>query len=140
MSDGISNKQLGPLSRVVLEFDRTIKRLVEKAKQPGFTLADWAPLANLVAVEEFSRIGVWREEMNWQEYIEFLTKWATSTTFDDTLRRITEVSNLVFFEIQERNGGADDAGEVVPVNTNTVFEFNDAGKIRHLDVYIQGRF
>ena len=47
----------------VLDFEATVKRLVKAAKDPGFTAADWAPLATLVATGEFERIGTWMEVM-----------------------------------------------------------------------------
>jgi hypothetical protein len=124
----------GPLARKVLEFEKTIKRLVTAAKQPGFTSADWAPLAELVAVDEFERVGPWREVMSWQEYTDFLTRWASSTEFETTLRRISELPGLVFLELEERNAKADG---VTVVNSLSVYEFDDAGKIRHLDIYLQ---
>ena len=41
---------------------------------------------------------------------------------------------LVYFEVEERHFRGDN---VNVVNSMTVFEFNDDGKIRHLDVYLQ---
>jgi hypothetical protein len=113
-----------------------MERIVKKAKQPGFTVSDWAPLTELVAVEEFERVGCFLEVMNWQEYTEMLTKWATSTTFEKILRRVTEVPELVFLELQERNTTD---GNLTVVNSLTIYEFNKAGKLCHLDVYLQHR-
>ena len=136
MSHATPTAPNGQLSAQVMEFDRIISRLVRAAKEPGFSQADWAPLADLVAVDDFERVGIWREVMNWQEYTDFLTKWATSKGFGTTLRRITEVPPLVFFEVEERHVKDD---TVTVVNSMSVFEFNQAGKIRHLDVYLQGQ-
>jgi hypothetical protein len=41
---------------------------------------------------------------------------------------------LVYFEVEERHFRG---GDVNVVNSMTVFEFNENGKIRHLDVYLQ---
>jgi hypothetical protein len=126
----------GPLSRKVLEYERIVKSLVLRAKQPGYTKDDWAPLAELIAVDDFERIGIRREVMTWPEYLDFLTQWATSKEFETILRRITEVPGRVFFEIEERHIKGDD---VTVINSMNVFEFDDEGRIRHLDVYIQGQ-
>ena len=64
-------------SRIVLEYALTTKRLVDTAKQPGFTAASWAPLAELVDVDGFERIGNFKEVIasrsnyseNYQAYI-----------------------------------------------------------------------
>ena len=123
------------LAQQVLDFEATVKRLVKAAKDPGFTAADWAPLAEFVATGEFERIGTWMEVMNWQQYTEFMTQWARSSMgFDTVLRRIFELPGLVYLELEERhtrNGG------VAVVNSLSVYEFNDEGKIKHLDVYLQ---
>jgi hypothetical protein len=129
-------KANGELSDKVMEYDSIVSRLVRVAKEPGFSHADWAPLAELVAVDEFERVGIWRETMNWQEYVDFLTRWAGSKAFETTLRRISELPPLVYYEVEERHFKDDD---VTIVNSMSVFEFDEAGKIRHLDVYLQGQ-
>jgi len=134
MSNGESEAP-GELGSKVLEFEKTIKSIVGRAGEPGFGAAQWAPLAELVAVDTFERVGNWLEVMNWSEYTAFLTKWASaSTAFETTLRRISELPGLVFLELQETNTSA--AGSSV-VNSLSVYEFDEAGKIRHLDIYLQ---
>jgi hypothetical protein len=72
---------------------------------------------------------------NWQQYTEMLTKWSSATAkFETTVRRISELPGLVYYEVEERHFRGDD---VHVVNSLTVFEFNEAGKIRHLNVYLQ---
>ena len=128
---GASLENAGPLTRKVLEFEQTMKRLVPTLKAP----TDWAPLAELVAVDEFERVGCFLEVQNWQEYTEMLTKWASPTdSFETTVRRITELPGLVYFEVEERHFRG---GRVNVVNSMTVFEFNDDDKIRRLAVYLQ---
>jgi hypothetical protein len=123
------------LAQQVLDFEATVKRLVKAAKDPGFTAADWAALADFVATSEFERTGTWMEVMNWQQYTEFMTRWARSSMgFDTVLRRISELPGLVYLELEERHTRD---GGVAVVNSLSVYEFNSAGKIKHLDVYLQ---
>ncbi len=136
MSDATTTTTAGQLTAKVLEYDKIVSRLVPAAKETGFTQDDWAPLAELIAVDEFERIGILREVMDWQQYRDFLTKWAASKEFWTHIRRISEISPLVYFEVEEHH--ITDGNETV-INSMSVFEFDDAGKIRHLDVYLQGQ-
>jgi hypothetical protein len=121
----------GPLTDTVLSYTRTIERLLPVAQAQS----DWAPLVEFVTVDQFSRIGTFCEVQNWQQYTEMLTRWALATdSFETTVRRVSEVPGLVYFEIEERHGRADN---VHVVNSMTVFGFDDLGKIHHLDVYLQ---
>jgi hypothetical protein len=72
--------------------------------------------------------------MNWPQYAAFLTEWARGAEYDSTVRRISEVPGLVFLELEERGTSN---GHSYVINSVTVYEFNEAGKIRHLDVYLQ---
>jgi hypothetical protein len=121
----------GPLTGKVLDFTETMKRLVPAIKAP----ADWAPLAEFVTVDEFERVGTFLEVQNWQQYTEMLTHWASATdSFETTVRRISELRDLLYFEVEERHFRG---GDVNVVNSMTVFTFDEDGKIRHLDVYLQ---
>lgn len=123
----------GSLTRRVLDYARTMERLVPTAK----TAADWSPLAELVAVDEFERIGTSLELHDWRRYTEMLTRWASSIEkFETTVRRVSELHDLVYFEIEERHFRG---GQVHVVNSMTVFGFDEAGRIRHLAVYLQQR-
>lgn len=121
-------------SRTVLEYSQITKRLVDSAKQPGFTVESWAPLTELIAVDEFVRIGPFKEVMNWAEYAEFLTNWAMSSDWDCSFQRITETTDLVFLELEERSR-VGDFNSVV--NTVSVYEFNADDKVRRIAVYLQ---
>jgi hypothetical protein len=123
------------LSDRVLEFAEIIERTVRSAKEPGFREADWAALARLVVTDEFQRVGIWRETMDWPAYVDFLNRFASAKGFETTVRRITECSNLVFYEIEERHIKD---GKVNVVNSMNAYEFDVDGKVRRLDVYIQG--
>jgi hypothetical protein len=123
--------ETGPLTRKVLEYEQTMRRLVPAAGAPS----DWAPLAGFVAVDEFERVGTFLEVQNWHQYAEMLTRWASATdSFETTVRRISESARLVYYEIEERHFRGDG---VNVINSMTVFEFNEEDKIRHLDVYLQ---
>ena len=122
------------LSRKVLEYSLIMKRLVDSAKQPGFSVQSWAPLAELVAVDEFERVGNFKEVMNWHDYINFLTKWAISSDWECSFKRITERPDVVFLELEERSKAGDYRSVV---NSVSIYEFNGASNIRHLDIYLQ---
>ena len=121
-------------SRTVLEYSLVVKRLVDDAKRPGFSAESWAPLADLVAVDELERVGNFKEVMNWQEYVDFLTSWAPSADWECSFKRITEQSGVVFLELEERVQ-VGDFNNVV--NSMSIYEFDDADKIRHIDIYLQ---
>jgi hypothetical protein len=120
--------------RTVLEYCMTTKRLVDEAKTPGFSVDSWAPLAELVATDEFERVGPFKEVMTWPDYVAFLTNWATSSEWECSFKRITEASGVVFLELEERSRIGEFSNVV---NSLSVYEFTGAGKIRHIDVYLQ---
>ena len=45
---------VGPLAAKVLEYEKVFRRVAATAKKPGFSQADWSPLAELVAVRQKS--------------------------------------------------------------------------------------
>jgi len=121
----------GPLTRKVLDYVETMQRLVPTAKTP----ADWAPLAEFVTVDDFERVGTFLEVQDWEEYTALLTQWSSAIGhFETVVRRISELDRLVYYEVEEHHQRP---GGVHVVNSMTVFAFDDAGKIRHLDVYLQ---
>ena len=123
--------ETGPLTRKVLEYVETMRQLVPTAKTPE----DWAPLTEFVAVDDFERVGTFLEVQDWKQYTGLLTQWSSATAqFETVVRRISEFDRLVYYEIEERHQRP---GGVHVVNSMTVFAFDDAGKIRHLDVYLQ---
>jgi hypothetical protein len=123
--------EYGPLTQRVVEYQDTVRQLVPTVKTPD----DWAPLGSLIATDTFERIGTFLEAQNWQQYTQMLTGWAqTVDSFDTTVRRITELDHLVYFEIEERHHFGD---LTHVVNSMTVFEFDADTKICHIDVYLQ---
>ena len=91
------------LSRKILDYSALMKRMVDEAKQPGFSAESWGPLADLIDTENFVRVGNFKEVMNWQEYVAFLTGWASSSEWDCSFKRVTESGNTVFLELEERS-------------------------------------
>lgn len=112
----------------MLEYGLITKRIVDSSKQPGFSARSWAPLAELVAVEEFERIGNFKEVMRWNDYVAFMTQWAPSADWECSFKRITEGPGVVFLELEERTTFE---GRTGAVNSLSVYEFDDEDKIRH---------
>ncbi len=121
-------------SRAAVQYAATTKQLVDAAKQPGFGVEGWAPLADLVAVDDFERVGNFKEVMNWVQYTDFLTNWATASEWDGLFKRVSEVAGVVFLELEERTKMGDFESVV---NSISVYEFTADDKIRHIDVYLQ---
>jgi len=127
----------GSQSQVVLDYEAALRAIVKSAAEtgPGADI-DWTPLEEFVAVGEFERVGTWMEVSDWAQYTAFLTQWASASAgFETVIRRVTEVPGLVYLEVEERHTRP--GGHLDVVNSLSVYEFNDAGKIRHLDVYLQ---
>jgi len=122
------------LSRRVLDYSALMKRMVIEAKQPGFSRDSWAPVADLVDTESFVRVGNFQEVMDWPQYVEFLSNWAPAADWDCSFKRIVESDGVVYLELEERSRIGDFSNSV---NSASVYEFNDAGKITRLDLYLQ---
>lgn len=123
----------GPLTRIV---DRYCEMIGSRAMAAGSSAADWEPLTELVAVDEFERVGAYQEVMNWHEYVKFLTQWAGATRFEMTVFRVIEIGRAVIQEIEERHYRGDD---FIRKNVIAVYDFDDKNRIRHLDIYEQAK-
>lgn len=125
----------GSLARLVLKYADLVEEITAKGGQPGFSDADWAPLAELVAVDRFERAGPFLEILDWHTYIGYLTQWARSETrYETTLYRMTETPGRVYMELEERFGIG--AG-MHAINSVTVYDFDENQKLCYLNVYIQ---
>ncbi|MDR2858693.1 MAG: hypothetical protein LBV50_12740 [Novosphingobium sp.] len=125
----------GAYARKVLQYGEIIERTVRAAKEPGFTEAGWDELAALLDVAKFERVGNDRVAMGWDVYRGLLMQWGTTTDFQSEFHRISEVGKLVFLELTEHNtprGGVESV-----VNSCTLYEFDEAGRLVHLDIYLQ---
>ena len=121
-------------AQTVLQYAITTKGIVDSAKQPGFNAESWNPLRELIAVDEFVRVGNFKEVMGWDDYVSFLTNWAPNAEWDCTFKRVTERDGVVFLELEERSSVGDFHSVV---NSLSVYEFTAEGKVRHIDVYLQ---
>ena len=123
--------EYGPLATRVIEYQDTVRRLVSTAKSPE----DFAPMSEFLAVDEFERVGPFLDVQDWPQYAEMVNGWAQGVQeFETTVRRICELPNRVYFEVEERHLYGEDW---LIVNSMNVFEFNADGKVCHLDVYLQ---
>lgn len=125
----------GEYARKVLAYTDCIKRTVDAAKQPGFDESGWDELASLLDTARFERVGNDKVAMGWDVYRGLLTMWGTTTDFWSEFRRVSEAGDRVFLELTEHNtprGGAESV-----VNSCTVYQFDGAGKLVHLDIYLQ---
>lgn len=121
----------GPLATKVLEYVDRMTAAVATAE----SAEDFSEVASLVDVDAFVRVGTFLEVQDWETYSSFLAAWASSVdTFESHTRRITEVDNLAFYETEERHFHG---GSSTVLNSLTVFEFGEDGRIRRLDVFMQ---
>ncbi len=121
------------LSREVLRYCAVMRGLCIASKQPAFSAAHLDELESFVAIDDFERVGPFKDAMTWPEYAGFLASWMPTAEWDCSLRRITESGNLVFLELEERLGD----GPADTVNSSSIYEFDGRGRLRHLDVYLQ---
>lgn len=126
-----TNNDAGPLTRIVMQYAEMVE---ERAVANGAEPESWEPLAELVEVDEFKRVGAYLEVMNWEECTRFLSKWAGSTRFETTVYQVTEVENAVFMELEERHYKEED---FIKKNVMAVFRFSDRNRIVRLDIYEQ---
>ncbi len=126
--------QPGPLAAIV---DRYGTAIADRATASGATEADWDALTEFVATDRFKRVGAYMEEMDWPEYVRFLTQWAGTTRFEMTVFRTTEIGDTVFQEIEERHWK--DGEDFIRKNVIAVYRFDDTNRICHLDIYEQAR-
>ena len=122
------------LSRKVLDYSMAMKAFVDAGKEPGFSVDSIKPLETYVAVEDFVRIGNFKEVMNWRDYAGFLVGWAPTAQWECSFKRITQAGSTVFLELEERSRMGDFTSTV---NSMSVYEFNAAGLLYHLDIYLQ---
>lgn len=125
------------LSRKVIQYSEAFTQIVDKAKSGSLSDADWGPIEQLVDIGAFERVGVFlappAEVIGWNQYKSYISQYAGGTSWEGTLRHVTEQPGRVILELEERNtrDGVTDVS-----NTVTIYEFTDTGKLRHLDVYV----
>ena len=125
----------GAYARKVLAYTDCIKRTVDKAKEPGFDESGWDELAAMLDTATFRRVGNDKVDMGWEVYRGLLMMWATTTNFWAEFHRISEAGDRVFLELTEHNQPV--GGTETVVNSCTVYQFDKAGRLVHLDIYLQ---
>ncbi len=132
--------ELTGLSRAVIAYSEAFARLVGKAKAGTLGDAEWMEIEGLVNTSAFVREGVFlgpqAEVIDWATYRSYVTQYGGHTDWEGTLRRITETPGRVILELEERNTRG---GVTHVANTVTIYEFDDAGKLQHLEVYVMPR-
>jgi hypothetical protein len=124
----------GSLARIVLDYSLAFQHLMNRMKAPDYSDADWKPITDIIATDVFKRIGAFKEEMDFATYKGFIVQWGGGALWDGSFKRITEVPGLVFLELEERTVTE---GHHDTINSVTVYRFNDAKQLVHLDVYLQ---
>jgi hypothetical protein len=130
----IAARRFGGNARTAIEYGLFQKRIMDRAKgAKDYSPDEWLGLKRFVT-EDFERIGNFKEVMTFADMVGFLQAWSPTQHWEGSFKRVTEHDNVVWLELEERigTGAAQQA-----VNSLTVYEFDDAGKIRHLDVYLQ---
>jgi hypothetical protein len=122
------------LTRRVLDYAIRFKAIVDESRRRPPVEADWAAVGELVDPARFRRTGAAREEMDWPAYVAFLTRYANEAEWHGYFRRATEAPGRVVLELEEHSAIAD---RTDIANTVTIFDFDAAGRIVELRVYIQ---
>ncbi len=120
--------------RTAIEYGMFQKRLMDRSKTAeDYSPDEWLGLKQFIT-DDFERIGNFKEVMTFKDMVGFLQAWAPTQHWEGSFKRVSEYDNVVFLELEER---VDEGADQTAVNSVTVYEFDDAGKIRHLDVYLQ---
>ena len=138
--DAMLAREQGPLTRKVLDFLKAMERIVNAPKDPPMTPEAWAPLGELLDTEAFFRVGNFGEQVGWKEYTELLTRWGNSAWFQCMVWRIHETEHCAILEAEERSSTEGPVSAARPYNTLdscTVYQFDEAGKVKGLYVYDQ---
>lgn len=128
------------LTRSVIAYSEAFARLMAKGGAGTLGDADWQEIEQLVDVQSFVREGVFlgsvAEVIDWPTYRFYVTQYGARHAWEGTLRHVTETPGRVILELEERSTHD---GVIDVANTVTIYEFNAAGKLQHLDVYVMPR-
>ena len=122
------------LSRKAFEYGMCQMRIAERSRRADYSEDEWDALDEFVDKDKFERVGNFKEVMSYDDMKAFLKKWCLTSTWEGSFKRVHEQDNVVILELEERNTYA---GMTTIVNSVSVYEFNAAGKLEHLDVYLQ---
>lgn len=126
----------GSLSARVMDLVNAMEGIIARGRKPDFDAEkDLKPLADLLAVDEFERLGPFHDCCNWDEYSKLITDWVTTSEgWRPVFKRMNESPGVVYLELDEM---VTHEGNEFPFHSLSVYEFNDDGKIRRIDVYMQ---
>ena len=132
-----SSSDFSGLTRKVIAYSEAFAGILEQAKSGPLSDADWNTIEQLVEIDAFERMGVFlgpqAEVIDWPKYRHYVSQYAVGSSWEGTLRQVTEQPGRVILELEERNSRE---GVTHVSNTVTIYEFDDADKLRHLDVYV----
>ena len=121
-------------ARRAIDYGLFQKNLMDRSKQAAdYSPDEWLGLKDFVT-DDFQRIGNFKEVMTFQDMVGFLQAWAPTQHWEGSFKRVTEHDNVVWLELEERVG---EGAVQSAVNSVSVYQFDAAGKIRHLDIYLQ---
>ncbi|MCJ2177136.1 nuclear transport factor 2 family protein [Novosphingobium album (ex Hu et al. 2023)] len=126
----------GKFARKVLDYGDCLMRIARQAREGGLDKSDWDELAAMLDTDKFRRTGHDMGVMDWDIYRNLLTMWATSSDFRAEFHRISQAGNHVYMELTEYNHPR--GGSETIVRTCTAYEFDEADRLVHLGVYLQG--
>lgn len=122
------------LIKIVRQWSADYAKITRDTQDRPCTEADFDPIANVIDKENFTRIGVFKDEADWPLCLEKYLQFAGTSIWSNKLRYINAVNNIVFQELEETITRPH--GENV-IYTMSVFEFNDDNKVTALRVYMQ---
>ncbi|MFV8817050.1 hypothetical protein [Haliea sp. E17] len=124
------------LSESVNTLVNIMKGLVDRGvARADVTAADWDALADVVDTASFQRIGPFHDIVDWAGYTALLTEWVNqSEGWDPVVKRLSESADAVFMQCEEMITSGD---TVFPFYSLSMYEFNPAGKIQRISVYMQ---
>ena len=132
-----SSQEFTGLSSRVIEYSEAFAALVAASKKAPLQNSDWEEIEKLVNVDAFQRQGVFlgpqAEVIDWATYKHYVSQYAAGTSWEGTLRHVTEADNRVILELEERNSSQ---GVTDVSNTVTTYEFDDSQRLRRLEVYV----
>lgn len=122
------------LIKIVRRWADIYAAVCERSQQRKITAADFDPIAELVAVDKFVRVGIYMDEADWPLCLQKYLQFAGTSLWTGKLRWINTVGNFVFQELEEtitRPQG------VNVIYTMSVYEFDENDKVIALRVYKQ---
>lgn len=129
-----SSERSDRLIKIVRHWADIYEGICITSQEREITAADFDPIADLIATDVFTRIGVFKDEAEWPLCLEKYVQFAGTSLWTGKLRFINAVNNIVFQELEETITRPH--GENV-IYTMSVFEFNDDDKVTALRVYMQ---